>query len=99
MRRRRQDLLDAAGCLARDPMPCAPAAGQTAQDLLDIQVLASDCVHHEGAGGYAVRFDPQGCAVSIAGGTSTACDESWLLSKRFACAVDHPCAVAPSLVK
>ncbi len=92
-------LLDVTGCAARETVPCQPRPGETVQSALDDQIFTTGCVHHEGAGGFAVHFDSRGCATGISGGTFSACDVAALASKRFACAEDHPCAVAPTLVK
>jgi hypothetical protein len=92
-------LLDTSDCAAREVVACAPPPGETVQGSLDSQIFGGNCLHHEGAGGFTVRFDPRGCALEISGGSFSACDVAWLASQRFQCAEGHPCAVAPSLVK
>ena len=92
-------LLDAGGCSTRAAIACAPPPGETVQATLDEQLLGTPCRHGEGAGGFTVRFDSEGCALEISGGAFSACDVAALSSVRFLCALGHPCAVAPSLVK
>jgi hypothetical protein len=91
--------LDVTSCMSREMVPCSPSPGQSPQDLLDFQIFAGACVHHEGAGGFTVRFDARGCPATIAGGAFDACDVAYLEGKRFACALEHSCATAPTLVK
>jgi hypothetical protein len=86
-------------CASRQVVDCAPGPGETVQDLLNGQVLANGCVHHEGAGGFTVFFDPEGCAVLVTGGIYSACDVDALGRLRFACAAERRCAVAPALVR
>jgi hypothetical protein len=91
--------LDAGMCALRETVPCVPPAGEGVQATLNDQIFATGCQHRDGAGGYTVRFDAQGCATQIAGGLFSDCDVAALSSKRFACAQSHPCATAVTLVK
>jgi hypothetical protein len=92
-------LLDTTGCAAREVVACVPFSGGTVQETLDDQIFMGNCQHRDGAGGFTVRFDAEGCAVEIFGGLFTACDIAWVSARRFACAESHPCATAPTLVK
>ena len=92
-------LLDTTDCAAREVVACVPFYGGTVQDTLDEQIFMGNCQHRDGAGGFTVRFDREGCAVEISGGLFTACDVAWVSSRRFACAEGHSCATAPTLVK
>ncbi len=91
--------LDTTGCASRETVPCNPPAGESVQEALRDQIFTTPCQHRDGAGGYTVRFDPQGCAISISGGLFSACDVVSITSKRFLCAEGHPCATAVTLVK
>jgi hypothetical protein len=92
-------VLDPSGCAAREVVPCVPFTGETVQETLDNQIFGGSCQHREGAGGFTVRFDAERCPVEVSGGFFSACDVAWLSTRRFACALGHPCATAPTLVK
>jgi hypothetical protein len=91
--------IDGPPCTSRQLLGCAPAPGEAVQDVLNGQVFWNGCEHHDGAGGFTVVFDAEGCAVLVTGGFYSACDLDALSRSRFACAANRRCAVAPSLVR
>jgi hypothetical protein len=91
--------IDGAPCASRPLLGCTAGPGEDVQDSLNAQVLANGCEHHEGAGGFTVLFNAEGCATFITGGFYSACDVDALSRTRFECAADRRCAVAPSYVR